>query len=114
VLGAESKLDCWSKLDTLLSHLQSTEVSSWCKSVTDKVNAAVDILKEICEQEQDVCIDDSEDEAKFSRVVKFCCQQLRLLVMKQTRYPVDFLRWAFQAFSLSPSTYLFAYAVVLF
>jgi len=50
---------------------------------------------------------DANDDAKLQRTMKFCLQQLRLLLMKQVRYPVDFLRWAFQAFSLSPSAYFF-------
>ena len=54
-----------------------------------------------------VSASDSEDEAKFNRVVTFCLQQLSLLQVKQIRYQSDLLRWAFQVFSLSPSAYLF-------
>ena len=61
----------------------------------------------MCDDDVAMSFDDNDDEAKFQRNLKFCLQQLRLLLMKQVRYPADFLRWAFQAFSLSPSAYVF-------
>jgi hypothetical protein len=110
VLGGDGKLDCWSKLTTLLSHLLSTDsTAAVSKDMSEKVAEAINILTGIYSDDDDVevSIDDKEDEAKFQRVVKFCLQQLRLLLMKQIRYSADFLRWAFQTFSLSPSNYLF-------
>ncbi len=107
VLGDIGKLDCWSKLTALLSHLQSTDLTAACKDVSDKLRDAVNILNDIVDSDVDVSANDKEDEAKFYRVVKFCLQQLSLLQLKQIRYKSDLLRWAFQVFSLSPSTYLF-------
>jgi len=110
--GDLCKIECFYKRSTLLSHLQSTDIDSTaCKSLADKITDAVNILSGICDDDDDgeMNVDDNDvnDDAKLQRAMKFCLQQLRLLLMKQVRYPVDFLRWAFQAFSLSPSAYFF-------
>jgi len=107
VLGIEGKLDCWSNFSTMLSHLQASDVSVAAKTAVDKVKNAANMLHDVCECADDVCVDDSEDDGKFSRAVKFCMMQLRLSLMKQIRYSADFLRWAFQVFSLSPNAYSF-------
>ena len=108
VLGDGGKLDCWSKLSALFSHLQSANSTTADKSVKDKISDAVNVLSVICDSDIDVCVnDDDEENAKFQRNLQFCVQQLRLMLSKQIRYPADLLRWAFQVFSLSPCAYLF-------
>lgn len=113
VLGDDGNLDCWSKLTALLSHLQSTDLSAATSDVSDKIRHVVTLLNDFFDNDVDVSLNDREDEAKFYRIVKFCLQQLNLLLLKQIRYPADLLRWAFQVFSLSPSTYTYLCVTVV-
>jgi hypothetical protein len=60
VLGDGGKLDCWSKLSALFSHLQSAGGTASDKFVTVKVVDAVNVLSDICDGDMDVCVDDDE------------------------------------------------------
>jgi len=106
-MGDGGTLDCWSKLSALLSHLQSTDKTAADRCAKDKISDVVKVLSDICDNDIDVCVDDDEENVKFQRSLKFCVQQLRLLLSKQIRYPADLLRWAFQVFSWSPCAYVF-------
>jgi hypothetical protein len=108
ILGNDVKLDCWSKLSPMLSHLSAGDPI--VKSADEKIADICSILKCLCEDEYGEQIhlaesDKTDDEAKRYRVINFVVQQLTLLLQSQKKYTTDFMRWAFQIFSLSPTAY---------
>ena len=66
-MGDGGKLDCWSKLSALFSHLQSTDKAAADKCVEDRISGVVNVLSDICDNDIDVCIDDDEENVKFQR-----------------------------------------------
>jgi len=112
VLGDSSKIDCWSKFTCLLSHFQSYDPAG--KSSRDKIESVLAILRGVCDSDADLfsdcgaeCDESDADDSKCMRVIKYCAEQLDLLLQHKVKYSGDFLHWAFQVFSLSPSTYRF-------
>ena len=122
VIGDNGKLDSYSKLTSLLSHYQGWE--SGKVDFRGKVEMALVLLRDICEQQsslissrdpEDDGAGDADDEdggnviskVKCIRVVRHVVQQLDLLQQCKTKYCGDYLHWAFQVFSLSPSAYGF-------
>ena len=111
VLAPSGKLDCWSKLESLLSHVQSSSASD--KNFSDKICDIVMLLNQLHDNNNVACdrgdndddVDDDKDFAKNVRVVKVVTEQLQLLVQSKPKYSADFLHWAFEIFSLSPATY---------
>jgi hypothetical protein len=60
VMGDGAKLDCWSKLIALFSHVQSIDKTASANSVQDKISDIIKVLSDICDDEIDVCVDDDE------------------------------------------------------
>jgi hypothetical protein len=100
LLGDGCKLDYWSKLSSLLSHVQAVDTVD--RSVDEKIGDVCVVLKDLCSDDD---IDQTDDEAKWCRVMNFVIEQLTLLRNGQNRYSAEFLRFSFQIFSLSSTAY---------
>jgi hypothetical protein len=108
VLGGYCKLDCMSKLTSLLSFLRSESIPA----VDDRLGTATKILSELCDDDcRPMPVNANEvdegDSDKMARALRHLHEQCALWQQSQPRYSVELLRWAFQIFSLSPPAYAF-------